>query len=107
MATDNTSDLAYEIPSPYAEADLFDIKSTESADILYLAHRSHNIRKLSRTGDTVWTPTHFIARVADDMAITGASQANPCVISATGSYADFPNAGDTVFITGIVGMTQL
>lgn len=37
-------------------------------------------------------------------AITGASQANPCVLTITGNnYA----IGDWIFVTGIVGMTQL
>lgn len=38
------------------------------------------------------------------IAITGATQANPCVISVAGT--PFAN-GDWVFITGVVGMTQL
>jgi hypothetical protein len=36
--------------------------------------------------------------------ITGASQANPCVISVTGTPF---NNGDWVFVAGVVGMTQL
>lgn len=35
--------------------------------------------------------------------ITGATRANPCVISVTNTYA----VGDWVFITGVAGMTQL
>src|SRR6185437_14634782 len=35
--------------------------------------------------------------------ITGATKANPCVISAVNSYS----AGDWVFISGVAGMTQL
>lgn len=106
-ATAGTTDLAYEIPTPYLEADLLELKMTQSADILYLAHPDHNIRKLSRTGHTAWTLTHFVSAISDVLTITGATQANPCVISAIGSYADFPDAGHTIFITGIAGMTEL
>lgn len=37
------------------------------------------------------------------LAITGATKANPCVVSVTNTYS----VGDWVFITGVVGMTQL
>lgn len=47
----------YEIVSPYLEADLFEIKFTQSADILYLTHPDYAPRKLSRTGHTSWTLT--------------------------------------------------
>ena len=107
VVSGGATDLAYEIPSPYVEADLFGIKVTQSADIMYLAHRSYNLRKLSRTGDTAWTLTHFVSQIADQMNITGASQANPCVITAIGSYDAFPGAGDSIFIASVGGMTQL
>jgi hypothetical protein len=46
---------AYEISSPYLEAELFDIKFAQSADVMYLCHENHAVRKLSRTGHTSWT----------------------------------------------------
>jgi hypothetical protein len=45
----------YEIASPYAVADVFDLKWAQSADVLYLTHPSYAPRKLSRTGHTSWT----------------------------------------------------
>ena len=48
---------AYEISSPYLEAELFDIKFAQSADVMYICHPSHAVRKLSRTGHTAWTLT--------------------------------------------------
>jgi len=47
----------YEISSPYLEAELFDIKFAQSADVMYLCHPNHEVRKLSRTGHTSWTLT--------------------------------------------------
>lgn len=45
----------YEIPTPYAEADLPLIKYEQSADTIYLWHPSYAERKLTRTGHTSWT----------------------------------------------------
>lgn len=46
---------AYEIASPYLTAELFEIKFAQSADVLYICHPNHAVRKLSRTGHTSWT----------------------------------------------------
>lgn len=46
---------AYEIASPYLTAELFEIKFAQSADVLYICHPNHAVRKLSRTGHTNWT----------------------------------------------------
>ena len=45
----------YEISSPYLEAELFDIKFAQSADVMYLTHPNHPPKKLARTGHTSWT----------------------------------------------------
>lgn len=47
----------YEIATPYLEADLFQLKYTQSADVLYITHPSYAPRKLSRIGHTAWTLT--------------------------------------------------
>jgi len=46
---------AYEISSPYLETELFDIKYAQSADVMYICHPSHPVKKLSRTGHTSWS----------------------------------------------------
>ena len=46
---------AYEISSPYLEAELFDIKFAQSADVMYICHPNHPVKKLARTGHTNWT----------------------------------------------------
>lgn len=50
---------AYEIATPYAEGALGGLSFAQSADILYIAHGSHQPRKLSRTGHTAWTLTPY------------------------------------------------
>ncbi|MGP1395402.1 MAG: hypothetical protein ACTS3R_07810 [Inquilinaceae bacterium] len=47
----------YEIVSPYQEADLDDIKFTQSADALYIVHPDWAPRVLSRLGPINWTLT--------------------------------------------------
>lgn len=49
----------FEIPTPYDEADIFELKFTQSADVLYIAHPGYAPRKLSRTGHTAWTLTEI------------------------------------------------
>lgn len=45
----------YEIATPYLTAHLFELKFTQSADVLYITHPSYAPRKLTRTGHTAWT----------------------------------------------------
>lgn len=47
----------YEIPTPYLEDDLPELKYNQSADVIVLTHRGYAVRELSRTGHTTWTLT--------------------------------------------------
>lgn len=49
--------VPYEIATPYAASELFDIAYAQSADTLYLAHPNHPPAKLQRFGATDWTLT--------------------------------------------------
>jgi hypothetical protein len=44
-----------ELASPYLEAHLFDVKYSQSADVMFLAHQSYAPRKLTRTSHTSWS----------------------------------------------------
>ena len=48
-------DLFLEIDTTYQESELADIHFGQSADILYITHPNHPVRKLSRFSNTVWT----------------------------------------------------
>ena len=52
-----TANRVYTIASPYLEAELFDIKFAQSADVMYITHPNHEVEKLTRTGHTSWTLT--------------------------------------------------
>jgi hypothetical protein len=45
----------YQIPTPYSQAEIWDVQIKGSADIAYLFHPDHPQYKLSRTGHTSWT----------------------------------------------------
>ena len=51
------SNKVFEITTPYLEAELFDLKFAQSADVMYICHPNHEVEKLSRTGHTSWTLT--------------------------------------------------
>jgi hypothetical protein len=109
---------AYEIPSPYQEADLFSIHYVQSGDVLTLVHPNHAPRELRRLGATTWTLTTitFVAPVAvpgaptvtasrgDALNITGITQANPGVVTTVGNHGF--SIGDSVYVNGGT-MTQL
>ena len=44
----------YEIATPYGEAELRGLSFAQSADVLYIAHRNHAPRKLTRTAHDAW-----------------------------------------------------
>jgi len=48
------ADMTYEIPSPYLEAELFNIHYVQSADVMTIVHPNHAPRELRRLGATQW-----------------------------------------------------
>jgi hypothetical protein len=62
----------YEIPNPYAEADLFDIHYVQSGDILTFVHPGYAPRELKRLGATTWTLTaiSFAASIGAPTGLT-------------------------------------
>lgn len=48
-------DTIYEIATPFTAAQIFDVRFAQSADVMYMVHPSHAIRKLSRTDHNAWT----------------------------------------------------
>jgi len=48
-------DEIFEVATPYAAADIFNLRFAQSADIMYFVHPSYAIRTLSRTNHNAWT----------------------------------------------------
>ena len=109
---------AYEIPTPYLEADIPTIHYVQSADVLTLVHPNYAPRELRRLGATTWTLStiSFVAPVAvpatptvtasrgDALNITGITKANPGVITTVGNHGFA--VGDSIYVNGGT-MTQL
>jgi hypothetical protein len=55
----NDSDVIVEITTVYAADELFDLHFTQSADTLYITHRSYPPTMLTRSSHTVWTWSLF------------------------------------------------
>ena len=49
------STTAFTLASPYTSAEAFQVHVTQSADVMYMAHKDHHPKKLSRFGDVDWT----------------------------------------------------
>jgi len=114
-----------EIPTPYAEADLFDIHYVQSNDVLTLVHPNYAPQEFRRYSSIDWRleTISFGATVATPTGVavtanrgTGVNITN-ITISALGAQGVFTLSndaknkqlaeGDSIYITGVVGMTQL
>lgn len=107
-SANGTAGKVYELDTPYTEAnDLFQLDYDQKADLMYIAHKYYLPRKLTRTGHASWTLT-LQTRTNDPLTsqdtITGITQADPGVVTATGhSLSD----GDIALIETVVGMTEV
>lgn len=54
------ADMVYEIPSPFTEADLFDVHYVQSADVLTFTHPAYAPCELRRQGATRWVLSYII-----------------------------------------------
>ena len=75
-----TATEIYEIASPYAEADLFDVRFAQSADTMYLVHPSYDIRTLTRTDHNAWTFATLSITGSPSPALSGTNN-RPSVVS--------------------------
>ena len=110
---------AYEIPTPYVEADLFDLHYVQSADVLTIVHPNYAPRELRRLGATTWTLStiSFVSPIPAPAAptvvavrgigvnIASITNANPAVITTVAAHQF--QLGDPINISGVGVMTQL
>jgi hypothetical protein len=105
----------YEIPSPYATADVPTLRFTQSLDVLTITHTGYLPRELRRAGALKWyfTSVSFVSALAAPAGIgstatqptAGATKDATYVVTAVGSGADesLPSAPTTEanLLTGI------
>ncbi|MBI3564791.1 MAG: hypothetical protein HY079_06315, partial [Elusimicrobia bacterium] len=78
---------AYEIPTPWAGADLAALKFTQSADVMYFFHPNYAPQMLTRLGATNWTIAAFVFQNGPwmlDNTVAGQTL-TPSAISNTGN----------------------
>lgn len=107
------ADGTYEIPTPYAAADLFGIHYAQSADVLTLVHPGYPPAELRRLGATSWTLTPIafgpplatptgVAAVASPgflAQVASISSANPSLITTVSNHT--LAMGDGVYLANI------
>lgn len=98
-ATLMNGSVPYEVATPYAEADLFDIHYVQSADVLTLVHPNYIPRELRRLGALNWQIT----------TITFASKLSPPTgVSATATPGSTPGTPTThTYVVSSVGPNGL
>lgn len=91
----------YEIASPYTELDLPIVQFCQSIDILYLFHRNHAPRKLTRTDHTSWTFTtiRFYPPVTREVVFAPDATITPTTLSGYGVIIN-ASGGTFTFMMG-------
>jgi hypothetical protein len=92
----------YEIATPYTEAQVFDLRFAQSADVMYIVHPSHEPEKLSRTAHTTWTLADvdfgatgpYLDASTSSTTLTPASSAVGTGVNVTASATTGINGGD-------------
>jgi len=95
----------YEITTPYALADLYDFRLAQNADVMYIANRGYDIKKLTRTNHAAWTLSSF-SRTSDKFpakTITGITLSPVVITSVAHGFAN----GDTIVIYEVGGTVEL
>jgi len=96
-----------EIATPWALADIFQLKYGQTPTELFFTHPDYAPRMLTRTSDTEWPlsiPTFSGWDESTEKDISAATQANPVEITATG-HGFVTN--DVVYITDVEGMREI
>lgn len=70
----------YNIASPYAASDIFELRFVQSADTMYIVHPDYEIRTLTRTDHNAWTFAVLSITGTPSPAITGANN-RPSTVS--------------------------
>lgn len=79
------ADGTYEIPTPYAEANLFALHYVQSQDVLTIVHPSYAPRELRRYSATKWVLATI--SFASDLAAPGSVTATPSAVDVTTTYS--------------------
>lgn len=94
----------YEVATPYTAADLPGLGFTQSADVLYIAHKNYPPKKLERLGATNWTLTNIAFQDGPYLSRNISGTYLSCSVSRTGGTGTL-TANNTDGINGGTGFT--
>jgi len=97
----------YELDTNYLEAELFQLKFAQRANVMYITSLKHEPKKLTRVSATSFTLSRYDRTAdpfTDQKTITGITQADPGVVTATGHGI---SDGTEVIIDDVTGMTEV
>ena len=97
-------DDPYTLETPYLEDDLTSLHTTQSADVLYIAHPDYAPRKLLRYGHTDWELTTITFLGSPVKNITGADKTDPVKVYCP--QHNFENE-DQIAIWDVAGMYEI
>lgn len=87
----------FEVPTPYSESDLADLHYTQSADVMWLFHPSHNPKRLERYGETLWM---LVNEVFLDGPYLPLNSTTTTLVASAGTGSVTITASSTVGING-------
>jgi hypothetical protein len=107
--TVGTITAIYEIATPYLAPDLPYLQLAQIANLAYVANNNYEPRQLTRSANSAWALNTY-SRTSDPFpngqsSISAITLANPGVITTSGAHG--LSNGTQIFISGIVGTTQL
>lgn len=91
------AERVYQIASPYLEADLFQIYTTQNADTMYIWHPDYQERTLTRSADASWT-------LATAVLIDGPYLAENKTATTMTPSASAPGTGVTLTASAVTGI---
>lgn len=94
-----TAKRVYTLTTTYLEADLFQLKFKQSADVVYINHPDYPERKLSRVTDSSWT-------LADTVFLDGPYMIENITATTLTPSAFAPGAGVTLTASSVVGIND-
>lgn len=101
-----TAQTAYEIPSPYAEADLEFLQYAQSADVLFLAHPDFAPRELARIANTNWTLSTYVFENGPFMLMNTDESVTLTASAVTGNGITVTASSATFYSTHIGSLWQ-
>lgn len=106
--------VPYQIPSPYAEGDLADLRFVQSADVMTIVHPNYAPRELRRLGATKWTlsvitfgSTLSAPTISSVVATTAASPTDTQVYSYVATRVSDDQLDESVASAAVTATNQL